>query len=332
MLGVVDGTRMTPFVPRVSVSVALVLAFISLGVLIYFIHHVARSIQAPRVIAVVGRDLEAAVDHLFPRAEGNETSQQDAAVARVVERFEEASAPILARASGYLTNIDGEALVRLVADADSVLWLDRQPGDHVIEGTSLARIWPADKSTAELCDRVRGEFAFGEMRTPAQDVRFLVNQLVEIAQRALSPGINDPLTAEACVDYLGVALGKLAGRPTPSALRVDEVGVVRVVMQQDTFASVLDAAFDPIRNYSRTSVQVSMRLAALLTQLAQLASTSEQRMAMLEQARMIRRGAREIPEERDRNAVEMACLRAIEALGGGDIALDPQAGARRCIR
>lgn len=330
VLGVVDGTSSTPFVPRSSVSVAVVLAFISLGVLIYFIHNVARSIQAPQVIAVVGRELENAVDDLFPNAEEDGSSQHDAAkAARVAARFAEGSAPILARTSGYLTSIDHEGLVKVAAETDAVLWLDRQAGDHVIAGTLIARVWPVERSTTELRDRVHGDFAFGPMRTPVQDLRFLINQLVEIAQRALSPGINDPITAEACVDYLGVALGKLASRPTPSALRKDEEGIVRVIAQQDTFASVLDASFDPIRNYSRTSLQVSMRLAVLLTQLASLTSGSERRTALLEQARMIRRGANDLPEERDRGAVEMQCLRAIEALGGGtDLAADAHAGER----
>jgi uncharacterized membrane protein len=316
VLGVVDASGNKPFVPQVSVTVAFMLAFASLAMLIYFIHHVAKSIQAPQVIAVVGSELEEAIDHLYPGTIGADTRGPNAPEFRLPEKFADASAPVSSRASGYVLVIDGEALAELAAKTDVVLWLGRRPGDHVIAGTEIARIWPTEKCTDQLREQVREAFSFGAVRNPVQDVRFLVNQLVEIAQRALSPGINDPITAEACVDFLGVALGKLARRSAPPACRVDADGKVRVITQPDTFASILNGAFDPIRSCSRTSLQVSVRLAAVIAELAQLAGTAEQRNTLLDQVQMIRRGAGDLPEARDRDAVETQCHRAIAALSG----------------
>ncbi len=317
VLGIVDASGATPFVPKASVSVALVLALTSLAVLIYFVHHVAKSIQAPEVISVVGKELEEAVDRLFPEQLGDDpAAEAKGAAPRLPDSFGQTSLPIRSRASGYLQLIDGEALVKLAAAADIIVWLRRRPGDHVIAGTEIARVWPGTKCTDDLGQRVRGAMELGRVRTPVQDVLFPVNQLVEIAQRALSPGINDPITAEACIDYLGSALGKLAQRGTPSGFRVDQEGKLRLVARRDTFESILGAAFDPIRNDARTSFRVSLRMGDVIVELAQLTRTPEQRQALVDQAQMIQRGAQDLREERDRVAVEDRCRQAIAALSG----------------
>jgi uncharacterized membrane protein len=314
VLGVVNSSGAASFVPKVSVTAALALSLTSLGVLIYFIHHVATTIQAPEVIAVVGDELEHAIEELFPQQVG--AGVPDDAQARTPPVMTgTAGAEVRACASGYVQHIDAEALVELATQADTVIGLERRPGDHVIAGTVIARIWPQAKCTDTLCVQVHATMDVGAVRTPVQDVQFLINQLVEIAQRALSPGINDPSTAEACIDRLGVALGQLAQRRTPSPVRFDASGEPRlVVARADTFKSLLDATFDPIRNYSGGCLQVSVRLAQLLSELAQLVAGDEQRQALLEQALMIQRGAQDLHEIRDRQRVEDACRRAVSAL------------------
>lgn len=317
VLGVVDASGSKPFIPRASVTTALLLALASLAVLIFFIHHVAVSIQAPEVIAVVGKELRQAMEQLYPETLGSgERAVSTAVEPELPEDFMQSASPICAPESGYLQIIDGEALMDLAQEADVVLWVARVPGDYVIAGTELVRVWPAENNTPALGKRVRGAFTFGALRTPMQDIHFLFNQLVEIAQRALSPGINDPITAQACVDQLGAALGMLAQRRMPSPLRVGADGNLRVVAKSADFRSIVDAAFDPIRNYSASCLQVSLGLGSVIAELAQLTRTAEQRGALVEQARMIQRGAAQLPEERDRKAVETQCQRAIQALMG----------------
>jgi uncharacterized membrane protein len=316
VLGVVNASGAAPFVPKASVTAALALALISLAVLIYFIHHVATSIQAPEVIAVVGAELDRCVEELFPQQIGSEPrGDVEAGPVALPAMVATAGAAVRARASGYVQQIDAEALVDIANRADIVIGIERRPGDHVIGGTTIARIWPVDKCTDDLCGQVCETIVLGAVRTPLQDVKFLINQLVEIAQRALSPGINDPSTAEACIDRLGVALGHLTQRRMPSSVRVDASGRPRVIVARvDSFKTLLDAALDPIRHYSASCVQVSVSLARLLADLAQLVHHDERRQALLEQAQMIQRSAQHLPEIRDRRAVEEACQRAIDVL------------------
>ena len=217
--------------------------------------------------------------------------------------------------SGYVQHIDLDALVEFAIEADLVVSLARRPGDHVIAGTTIATIWPQTKFDDAMGERVCQAFGFGRVRTPVQDLQFLINQLVEIAQRALSPGINDPSTAEACIDRLASALGKLAGRQLQPGHLADESGCTRLlVAHPDTFKSLLDAAFDPIRNYSRGSLQVGLKLAGAITELAHLAEGEEQHRALLEQALMIGRMTDALPELRDQQQLDAACQVAIDAL------------------
>ena len=321
VLGVVHGGDAAPFVPSASVTTALVLALGSLAVLIYFIHHVATSIQAPEVIAVVGSDLDDAIEELFPlplSASGDGVNPD--APPRVTDK---AGAIVRSPKSGYVQRIDMDALVELATEADLVVGLARRPGDHVIAGTVIATIWPQSKLDDERSERVCKAFGFGRVRTPVQDLQNLINQLVEIAQRALSPGINDPSTAEACIDRLASALGNLAGRQLQSGHLTDESGCTRLLVSRpDTFKSLLDAAFDPIRNYSGGSLQVGVKLAGAISDLAQLAQGEEQRRALLDQAEMIGRMTQVLPESRDRQRLDAACQVAILALRASSLPID----------
>jgi uncharacterized membrane protein len=313
VLGVVHGGNAAPFVPAASVTAAVVLALCSLAVLIYFIHHVATSIQAPEVIAVVGSDLDNAIEKLFPLPLS--ASRKDVNLRESPQANDDGGAIVRSTKSGYVQHIDMDALVELATEADLVVSLARRPGDHVITGTVIASIWPQTKLDDELGKRVCEAFGFGRVRTPVQDLQNLINQLVEIAQRALSPGINDPSTAEACIDRLASALGTLAGRQLQSGHLADDSGHTRVlVARRDTFKSLLDAAFDPIRNYSRGSLQVGLKLAGAISELAQLAQGEEQRRALLDQAMMIGRLTQALPESRDQHLLDTACKVAIDAL------------------
>jgi uncharacterized membrane protein len=293
--------------------VALVLALCSLAVLIYFIHHVATSIQAPEVIAVVGSDLDNAIEKHFPLPLS--ASRNGVNLHAPLGAHDERGAPVHSPTSGYVQHIDLDALVELAIEADLVVGLARRPGEHVIAGTVIATVWPQTKLDDERGERVCQAFGFGRVRTPVQDLQVLINQLVEIAQRALSPGINDPSTAEACIDRLASALGNLAGRQLQSAHLADESGRTRVLVSRpDTFKSLLDTAFDPIRNYSGGSLQVGLKLAGVLAELAQLAQGEEQRRALLDQAEMVGRMSEVLTEPRDRRQLDAACQVALRAL------------------
>lgn len=207
------------FVPHLSVSIGVLLAMVSIGVLIYFIHHVSVSIQADEVIAHVGRELEDGIDRLFPGhlgQPGGETSDPPNP-AGLPAVFAREARPVGAAEDGYLQLIDGDALMALASRADLLLQLERRPGHYLVKGQTMVMVWPGDRVTDALVDQLNDAFVFGNQRTATQDVEFSLHQLVEIAVRALSPGINDPFTAIACVDRLGSALCRLARRDALAA-------------------------------------------------------------------------------------------------------------------
>lgn len=317
VLGVVDASNANQFVPRASVTTALLLAFASLGMLIYFIHHVAASIQAPTVIRKVAEELQAAIEHLFPESFDTNTpaaQSEHAAIPGSPPNLSGTPSRVLTRSSGYLQFINEAALVELARKADAGIVVLRAPGDFTISGTALAEVWPAQRNNPELTAQIQDSIACGSVRTPVQDALYLVEQLVEIAQRALSPGINDPTTAESCIDHLGDALASLLRRRMPSPYGTDADNLVRVTTPRADFGHFVAAVFDPIRNYSGSSRQVSLRMAELLADLAQLILDPQQGKPLLQQAERLERAAAQLAEPQDRAAVEDASRRASKAL------------------
>ncbi len=318
VLGVINtGGVAGYFVPKAAVNFGVFLALVSLAVMIYFIHHVAKSIQAPEVIAVVGNALNDALSVRFPQPSQAEDASESTPYVKLLAELpdENSYATVAAAASGYVQYIDTQSLLDFASEARVVIRLDCRPGQHLIAGTRIVSISPPTRVNEEVRDRVNKAFTMGSVRTPVQDVLFLINQLVEIAQRALSPGINDPVTAETCIEQIGSTLGRVAVCDMPKPLLADKEGNLRLVFSQpDTFKLYLDSAFDPIRGFSRSSMQVSLCLTTLLGQLAQVVHTWEQKLALLAQAQMIQRGAQDIPEILDRRAVEAQCARVIAAL------------------
>ena len=162
--------------------------------------------------------------------------------------------------------------------------------------------------TDRLTDHVNSLFVLGHQRTSDQDIEFGVNQLVETAVRALSPGLNDPFTAITCVDQLGSALCRLASRDMPSPYRHDRENQLRVIAPAVTFPEIMDAAFNQIRQYSRSSAAVTIRLLETIAVVAGFVRRPEDRATLLRHAEMIARGASGgLPEEQDHQAVEERC-------------------------
>lgn len=295
------------FVPHLSVAIGVLLAVVSVGVLIYFIHHVSVSIQADEIVARVGDELIEGIEHLFPQSIGRGASPVATEMpdADFLDSFEREACPIGATGDGYLQFVDGDALMALATEEDVIIRLVRRPGHYVVAARPLALVWPEDRVTDQLMARVNAAFALANQRTSGQDIEFAVNQLVEIAVRALSPGVNDPFTALTCVDHLGSVLCRLAQQDMPSPYRYDTQDQLRVISTVFTFPNVTDAAFNQIRQYGRSSTAVTIRLLETITEIAAFVHRSEDRVALLRHARMITRGAGGgLPDEEDRQEVE----------------------------
>jgi uncharacterized membrane protein len=291
------------------------MAVASLGVLIYFIHHVSVSILADEIVARVASDLMSGIERLFPTGVGEGVRQtvEHASLFPSESDFEQGASPIACEFDGYVQFVDATGLLSLASQSDVIIRLERIPGRYVLKGTPLVLVFPGDRIDEKFAAQVNGKFAFGNERTPSQDLEYAVEQLVEIAVRALSPGINDPFTASTCVDRLGSALARLAQREFPSPLRCDSDGKPRLIATSITFCGVVDAAFNQIRQYARTSASVTIRLLETIRMVGSVSTRLQDRETLRRHADMVVRSGRESLLERDDREVvddryKAACL------------------------
>lgn len=297
-------------VPRLSVTFGLVLGTASVGVLVWFVHHVATSIQADRVVAAVAGDLLDSIERLsgtVPDAPEHEPPPAAAAP-------EEAVA-VAAPRSGYLRAIHVPRLVARAKEHDLVVQALHRPGDFVVAGEALGRAWPAERVPEDFADAVRPAFAMGALRTGEQDLEFAVRQLVEVALRALSPGVQDPYTAMACLDWIGASLARLGERGLPPPWRRDDEGRVRVLLDAPDMAGVVDAALQQIRQAAADDLAVVLRLLETIARVAPHLPEGGGREALRYQARAAWRDmARRLPDGADRRALDRRRERALRAL------------------
>ena len=277
------------FVPHIAILAALVFALASVGVLIYFIHHVPESIHVSNLIAGVGRDLRTKIETLFPEQIGagdttRDAERDDDAVTEVPDGFYDDAERVRADGAGYVTGLDADALLDLAVEHDMLLRVRHRPGDFVAEGDTLVLAWPPDHVSDEAADAIRTAFAWGRQRTARQDVRFLVNELVEIAARALSPGVNDPFTAISCLDWLSASLKDLAARDFPGAQRYDDDGRLRVVAFPTTFDDFVGGVYAQLRPYLSADRNAALHALKTIGEVAGRITDDSQRDALRHQA------------------------------------------------
>ncbi len=293
------------FVPHFSITVAVILAVINLFLLIYFIHHISAAIQATSVITAVARDLDEVIDHLFPEELGESAFEQKRAERGVaVPDSEREFTPVHSEETGYLQAIENDTLLTLASKNDILIRLECRPGDFINQGDTLGKGWPKIQIDSAVKKQINRTFILGKDRTFTQDIAFGIDQLAEIAVRALSPSTNDPFTAMIAIDYLGAALRRLAKRVIPSPYRFDPDHHLRVIAKTVTFPEILERAFVPIHHYGKTAPIVTLSLLKVLSTIAAHVVREEDRSAILRLANRIKQESRKLPESEDREAVE----------------------------
>lgn len=284
------------FVPTLGVTVAVLLGLACLGAFIYFVHHIAQSIQVSTIISGVARETGGAIDHLFPEGVGEPEEEVDGESARPAE-----GTVIRAPESGYITIVDTDELLRLTTKRDLTLRMEKAVGEFVPEGAALALVTPRENMNSGVVEEIQSLYALGKERTLGQDVEFGFRQLVDIALKALSPGINDVTTATTCVDYLGSLLRRVATRSMPALYRYDDRGRLRVIARGPTFEGLVGLAFDQIRTAGQSQAAVMLRILAVLQDLSTVVETRERRRILLEQANLLGKAADQgVQDERDR--------------------------------
>ncbi|BDD01683.1 hypothetical protein PEPS_39630 (plasmid) [Persicobacter psychrovividus] len=289
------------FVPNFSVLFAVFLAFGNIILLVIFIHHIAESIRADRVVADIYLNLSRNIQLMFPK-DGNSLWRKDehAKFQKACAQKYHTSIHITARQSGYLQAVDYDHLCNSVQQLDGMIRLHYKGGDFIIEGTTIAElqlIAPVDTGKLAVFDKA---MVYGEERTNTQDPEYAIHQLVEIAARALSPGINDPFTAISCIDYLTAHLRNLAQLPFDAPYMLDCNQEPRVLAKAHRFDAILHAAFDIIRECAEGNPAILIRMAERLTGLREMVIEKEQAQAVDEYLGVIQSaGERSLVEQKD---------------------------------
>jgi len=234
------------FVPHLAVNVAVLLAVANVAVLVYFIHHISDSIQVSTLTHRVRAELVDTVDRLYPEGLGRPAARPDAELEEALAHGD----PVTSSLAGYVQSVQEDTLLEAAEEHDVLLVLRVRPGDHVLDGTPIVLVHPPDRSGEDLRDAVRAAVRVSDARSPYQDVSFAVQQLTEMAVRAVSPGTNDPYTASNALDDLGAGLTHLVGRELPSPDRAGPSGARRVHAPRVDPADIVTEVLDPLRWYA----------------------------------------------------------------------------------
>lgn len=302
-----DLNKTTPFISMMGL---MILVITSLLMLVFFIHHIAVSIQADTVIADVNGALKLQLSNLFPEERSESKHLPDTPPADEQSAlFNDQATPILVKKSGYLQGVDFESLIKFIIDKDIAVKLTVKPGDFLIQNSLMGFCLASDKQKkdfkAELNDPLNNHLLVGQKGTAEQDPEFGIRQLVEVAVRALSPGINDPFTAITCIDRLGDNIAFLMNRQFPSDHHFDEEGRLRLLNKAFSFEGIVEASFNQIRQHGRSDVAVTIRLLDTLLCLAYQARSTEHAKAIHTQVNALYSASNDnFNAEKDRNDIK----------------------------
>lgn len=260
------------FVPSLSVLFAIALSLASIGFLIYFIHHVATSIQASTIISSVAKETIDTIIFLFPDELG-EGEEEDKKEEELKDQLWE---PIPSISTGYIQRVAPDALLGFAEENGVIVKMERGIGEFIIEGSPLASLALCDGLKADAAHALNDLYAVNSYRTIREDTGFGIRQIVDIALKALSPGINDTTTAVICIDYLGSILYCLARRSIPPRNRYSD-GELRVIARGPTFESLVDESLHEIRQNAKGNVAVILRLLSLIETVADQTRSASRR-------------------------------------------------------
>ncbi|MDX6805679.1 DUF2254 domain-containing protein [Terrihabitans rhizophilus] len=275
-----------PFVPHLAVSGAILLAILCTATLVWFVHHIAASINVENVISSVHDDLNHAVTARTLDEAEPEADEMPGGV------------PVRIGGNRYLLAVDADGLANWAEKHGVVVSLTVRPGDYVPKGISVARVHPPQDDAEQA---LQNALTFGARPVALQDIEFYIRQLTEIAVRALSPGTNDPFTAASVVERLGDTLCQIAGRHLPTGM-VRRGDTVSLLQRVSDYQGICDAMFDIIRQNASGSAFVLIRLLEVLTMVCEVEDEPARRQCIREHAELaLEEGLRSL-QDRDARA------------------------------
>jgi uncharacterized membrane protein len=216
--------------------------------------------------------------------------------------------PVRMEQAGYIQYIDPQILLPLAREHNLVIRLLRKPGHMVWPNAQVALVWPVARVDEALDQQIRNAFRVGNVRTPTQDVAYAVNQLVEMATRAMSPAINDPFTAMTCLDYIGEGLALFIQQGEKSPYYYDRNNQLRLILEPVTFAELLSGAFEMLRHCSCDNASVLMHMLEVIEAVGQEAKTSEASQQLLRHVSLIQAESQAgALVENDRQVISSRC-------------------------
>jgi uncharacterized membrane protein len=286
------------FVPSLSVLLALLLAVFNIGLLILFIHQVAVSIQASAVIAGISTSLTKTIKSHFTKEieEEKEENRSEEDEESIKAGFSHKRS-LKADRNGYVRYIDYGSLKTYVIEQGFLVELYYRTGDYLVKDMKIGVVYSNEKIESEAIQALLNRFIIGKNRTSHQDAEFAIHQMVEIAARALSPGVNDPYTANACIDNLTSVMAYLATVEFPHRYRYDDEGSLRIIADILTYQGMLDAAFNQIRQYAKGNPSVIIKLMESLIILYEIARRWSYKQAIKKHAQLVLNAARHSFEE-----------------------------------
>lgn len=254
----------------------------------------------------------AAIDRLFPDKSESESDEDANQLPRSIE--ERSWHVILAKKSGYIQSLDDDALLHLAQDRNTIARMECGIGDFVVQNTVLASLALESPPDNETIAAINACYEIGRHRTVEQDPAFGIREIVDVALKALSPGVNDISTAVICVDYLAMILARLALRKFPPSRRYAG-GELRVIVIAPSFSSLLADSYDQIRRSAAGNVAIMMRMLGALHTIAGLTVCPNRRLALREHVQWIAELAdRSIESAHDRSLIEQRLTHVRDAL------------------
>lgn len=298
------------FVPSVAVVGAVVYAVAAVGLLVYFIHHMADSVQAASILEEIELETQAAIDVQFPKQPPPAHQPPPLPTAWTV---------LPAAHAGYVLGVDSDPLLHFVVAADRVARLPKN-GAFIVAGAPLLELSGAQPLTAEEQKQLHAWVSLGRQRTVEQDPAFGFQQLVDMAVKALSPGINDPTTACMCVDQLSALLVRVAEREPPAQWRWHE-GVLRLVTPATDLSELVRLSFAAIIRHSSENIEVLHRVLDALSVIRGQPPDRRRCQSLVEPARAVMRELRQLDQSTEvvdlrRRAAQVALAVRRVANGG----------------
>ena len=276
------------FVPHLSITVTFMLTLADVAVLIYFLNHIATMIQLPVMIANIATTIVDEVAAMERASSFGVGAARGPSHEELLARFAESGAPIRTPRSGYLQVIRHDVLVKIAAKANAVVQLPYRPGHFMVAGQVIAWVWPPE-AAGSVAERLALGHVTGAYRTLPQDISFGLDQLVEIALRALSPAVNDTFTGMTCVDWIADCLCRISVTWRPQRIRRDADGHIRVIAFQPDFERLVERTFDTIRQAAVGMPAIMIRQLDALAKIIEQIPDRAQRTALIRQAEAIQR-------------------------------------------